>query len=137
MIDSILRVIWTVNISPRTKLDFGLNGFLSNFNEPARGRDQIFALATQYSPHITPIQYSNGLWPFVKGTTENPYKAMTQSGINNKYNNVVRSNLRLTQDLDFITEGLKVNGTICIRCYSGQHLKKKQKSSILFCRGQK
>lgn len=99
-----------VNISARTKLDFGLNGFLSNFNEPARGRDQIFVLATQFSPHITPVQYSNGLWPFVKGTTENPYKAMTQSGINNRYDNVVRSNLRLTQELDFITEGLKASG---------------------------
>ncbi|MGO1597478.1 MAG: SusC/RagA family TonB-linked outer membrane protein [Sphingobacterium sp.] len=100
----------TVNISPKTKLDFGLNGFLSNYNEPARGKDRIFELATQYSPHITPIQYSNGLWPFVKGTTENPYKAMTQSGINNSYDNVVRSNLKLTQELDFITEGLNVSG---------------------------
>ncbi|MGH2622369.1 MAG: SusC/RagA family TonB-linked outer membrane protein, partial [Sphingobacterium sp.] len=99
-----------VNISSRTKLEFGLNGYLSNFNEPARGRDQIFVLATQFSPHITPVQYSNGLWPFVKGTTENPYKAMTQSGINNRYDNVVRSNLRLTQELDFITEGLKASG---------------------------
>lgn len=100
----------TVNISSSTKLDFGLNGYLSNYNEPARGKDHIFALATQYSPHTTPVQYSNGLWPFITGTTENPYKAMTQSGINNRYDNIVRSNLRLTQELDFITEGLNVTG---------------------------
>jgi len=125
----------TVNISPRTKLDFGLNGFLSNFNEPARGRDQIFALATQYSPHITPIQYSNGLWPFVKGTTENPYKAMTQSGINNKYNNVVRSNLRLTQDLDFITEGLKVNGLFAFDVTLDNILKRSRNLPSYFAEG--
>lgn len=125
----------TVNISPKTKLDFGLNGFLSNFNEPARGRDQIFALATQYSPHITPIQYSNGLWPFVKGTTENPYKAMTQSGINNKYNNVVRSNLRLTQDLDFITEGLKVNGLFAFDVTLDNILKRSRNLPSYFAEG--
>ncbi len=100
----------TVNISKNTKMDFGLNGYLSNYNEPARGKDYIFVLATQFSPHITPVQYSNGLWPFVKGTTENPYKAMTQSGINNRYDNIIRSNLRLTQKLDFITEGLSATG---------------------------
>ena len=99
-----------VNVSPTTKLDFGLNGFLSNYNEPARGKNAIFNLATQHSPHTTPVQYSNGLWPFIKGTTENPYKAMTQSGINNSYDNTVRSNLRLTQELDFITEGLSATG---------------------------
>src|SRR5690606_38242788 len=100
----------TVNVTSKTKIDFGLNGYLKNFNEPARGRDNIFALATQASPHIVPVQYSDGSWSFVRGATENPYKALTQSGINNRYDNVVRSNLRLTQDLDFITEGLKASG---------------------------
>ena len=124
-----------VNISKRTKLDFGINGFLSNYNEPARGRDQIFALATQYSPHITPIRYSNGLWPLVKGTTENPYKAMTQSGISNKYNNVVRSNLRLTQDLDFITEGLKVNGLFAFDVTLDNNLKRSRNLPSYFAEG--
>ena len=99
-----------VNVFKNTKLDFGINGYLTNYNRPARGRDAIFSLASQAAPHITPIQYSNGLWPMVKGTTENPYKAMTQSGIANTYNNVVRSNLRLTQDLGMVTEGLKATG---------------------------
>ncbi len=100
----------TVNVTPNTKIDFGINGFLKNYNEPARGRDYIFALATQTSPHVIPVQYSDGSWPFVKGATENPYKALTQSGINNRYDNVVRSNLRLTQQLGFLTEGLSANG---------------------------
>ncbi|MFZ4262675.1 SusC/RagA family TonB-linked outer membrane protein [Sphingobacterium sp. HJSM2_6] len=99
----------TVNVTPNTKIDFGINGYLKNFNEPARGRDYIFALATQTSPHVIPVQYSTGEWSFVKGATENPYKALTQSGINNRYDNVVRSNMRLTQQLGFITEGLSAN----------------------------
>nr|WP_315402037.1 TonB-dependent receptor [uncultured Sphingobacterium sp.] len=100
----------TVNVTSKTKIDFGINGYLKNYNEPARGRDNIFALATQASPHIIPVRYSDGSWPFVKGASENPYKALTQSGINNRYENTVRSNLRLTQQLDFITEGLSTSG---------------------------
>ena len=99
-----------VNLFQNTRLDFGLNGFLTNYNRPARGRDAIFGLASQTAPHIIPVQYSDGSWPFVKGTTENPYKAMTESGIANTYNNIVRSNLRLTQDLGFMTPGLKATG---------------------------
>ncbi len=100
----------TVNVTPNTKIDFGINGFLKNYNEPARGRDNIFALASQSSPHVIPVQYSSGEWPFVKGATENPYKALTQSGINNRYDNTVRSNLRVTQQLGFLTEGLSASG---------------------------
>ncbi|GAA4130879.1 hypothetical protein GCM10022216_00400 [Sphingobacterium kyonggiense] len=111
----------TINISPKTKIDFGLNGYLKNYNEPALGKNIIFQLASQASPHVIPVQYSNGLWPMVKGTTENPYKAMTQTGTNNTYNNVLRSNLRLTQDLGLITEGLKLSGLFAFDAtiYSG------------------
>lgn len=111
----------TINVTSKTKIDFGLNGYLKNYNEPALGRNFIFQLASQASPHVIPIQYSNGLWPMVKGTTENPYKAMTQTGTNNTYNNVLRSNLRLTQDLGVITEGLKLSGLFAFDAtlYSG------------------
>lgn len=124
-----------VNVSPSTKLDFGLNGFLSNFNEPARGKNAIFNLATQYSPHTTPVQYSNGLWPFIKGTTENPYKAMTQSGINNSYENIVRSNLRLTQELDFLTEGLSVTGLFAFDVALRNNLKRERTLPSYFAEG--
>lgn len=100
----------TINITPKTKIDFGLNGYLKNFNQPSWGRDNIFAAASMAAPHVMPIQYSDGSWPMVKGATENPYKALTQSGVSNIYNNVVRSNLRLTQRLDMITEGLSTSG---------------------------
>src|SRR5690606_8732915 len=99
-----------VNVSPTTKLDFGLNGFLSNYNEPARGKNAIFNLATQHSPHTTPVQYSNGLWPFIKGTSEISYKEMYHSESNNSYDKTLRSTLRVNRCLELIIVGLSATG---------------------------
>ncbi|NGM73446.1 SusC/RagA family TonB-linked outer membrane protein [Sphingobacterium sp. SGL-16] len=125
----------TVNITPRTKLDFGLNGYLKNYNEPARGRNSIFALATEASPHIIPVQYSDGSWSFVRGASENPYKALTQSGINNRYDNVVRSNLRLTQNLDMITNGLSTSGLFAFDVFGQTILTRSRNLPSYFAEG--
>lgn len=125
----------TVNITPRTKLDFGLNGYLKNYNEPARGRNSIFSLATEASPHIIPVQYSDGSWSFVRGASENPYKALTQSGINNRYDNVVRSNLRLTQNLDMITNGLSTSGLFAFDVFGQTILSRSRNLPSYFAEG--
>ncbi|HLS38733.1 MAG TPA: TonB-dependent receptor [Sphingobacterium bovisgrunnientis] len=125
----------TVNVTSKTKIDFGLNGYLKNFNEPARGRDNIFALATQASPHIVPVQYSDGSWSFVRGATENPYKALTQSGINNRYDNVVRSNLRLTQNLDMVTQGLSTSGLFAFDVFGQTTLSRSRNLPSYFAEG--
>lgn len=124
-----------INIAKGTKLEFGLNGYLSNYNEPAQGKAQIFDLATSISPHIVPKQYSNGLWPLINGITENPYKVMTQSGISNSYDNIVRSNLRLTQELDFITTGLKASGLFAFDISVENNLKRSRTLPSYFAEG--
>lgn len=99
-----------INLTKTTKVAFGINGFLMNYNRPNAGDNAIFSLATQFAPHITPVRYSNGQWPYLAGTTINPYQAMTQSGIQNTYENAIRSNLKVTQQLDFLTQGLSLSG---------------------------
>ena len=99
-----------INLTQSTKVAFGVNGFLANYNRPNAGDDLIFAMATQTSPHIIPTRYANGQWPFLAGTTINPYEAMVGSGVANQGSNQVRSNLRVTQKLDFITQGLSAIG---------------------------
>ncbi|WP_242202766.1 TonB-dependent receptor [Aestuariivivens insulae] len=97
-----------VNVTESTKIDFGINGFITNFNRPAYGGSvaDIFHLATASAPHIIPPQYSNGQWPQLQGTLASPYMALTQSGVTNETRNTVRSNLRVTQSMDKILEGL-------------------------------
>lgn len=95
-----------LNITKTTKLDFGINGYITNYNQPNYGTNEVFALATSTSPHIIPKQYSNGQWPQLAGTLQSPYMALTQSGITTSFTNVVRSNIKVTQDLNAITKGL-------------------------------
>jgi len=95
-----------VNVTKSTKIEFGVNGFITNYNRPAAGVSEIFNLATQTAPHIIPAQYSNGQWPQLRGTPASPYMALTQSGVTNEISNTVRSNLRVSQDLNSILEGL-------------------------------
>lgn len=95
-----------LDLTSTTNLEFGVNGFITNLNRPAAGVNSIFASATQTSPHIIPTRYSNGQWPFLIGTSRSPYERLTQSGVTNQYDNTVRSNLRLTQDLGTWVEGL-------------------------------
>lgn len=95
-----------VNVTKSTEIDFGVNGFITNYNRPAAGVSEIFGLATATAPHIIPAQYSNGQWPQLQGTTASPFMALTQSGVTNEINNTVRSNLRVSQDLNSIIDGL-------------------------------
>lgn len=99
-----------VNVTRTTKLALGVNGFITNLNRPAFGVNDIFGLATSSAPHIIPPQYSNGQWPQLAGTLQSPYMALTQSGVVNSYDNTVRSNIRVTQDLNMLLDGLSATG---------------------------
>ncbi|WP_316838980.1 TonB-dependent receptor [Pedobacter gandavensis] len=95
-----------LNLTKSTKLDFGINGFITSYNEPNYGVNDLFALATSTPPHTIPTRYSNGQWPQLAGSGFSPYMALTQSGVYSAFNNVVRSNIKLSQDLSAFTEGL-------------------------------
>ncbi|WP_129716700.1 TonB-dependent receptor [Pedobacter sp. SYP-B3415] len=100
-----------VNLTRSTKLAFGLTGFITNLNQPAFGVNRIFELSTQTAPHVIPAgRYSNGQWPQLAGTEQSPSMALTQSGVTNTYNNTIRSNIKVTQDLEWLTKGLNISG---------------------------
>lgn len=98
-----------LNVTKTTKLDFGVNGYITNYNEPNYGVNQIFALTTSTPPHTIPTVYSNGQYPQLTGSGISPYMALTQSGVYSAFNNVVRSNIKVTQDLAVLTTGLNVS----------------------------
>ncbi|MCS3554210.1 MULTISPECIES: TonB-dependent receptor [unclassified Sphingobacterium] len=98
-----------LKLTPTTKLDFGANGYITNYNEPNYGVNTIFAIATQAPPHTMPTRYSNGQWPQLQGSIPSPYMFLTQSGVRTIFTNVLRSNIKAEQALDFVTEGLRVS----------------------------
>ncbi|MFL9484170.1 TonB-dependent receptor [Chitinophagaceae bacterium LWZ2-11] len=110
----------SANLTKTTKMELGINGYITNVNAPSAGLDatysqndainKIFGYAVQIPSISMPVRFSNGQWPQPQSFTASPYMYLTQSGYSNSYNNVVRSNLRGTQDLSMITKGLSLTG---------------------------
>lgn len=124
-----------LHITENTKLDFGVNGYITDYNRPAYGVNSIFNLATSSAPHIIPPQYSNGQWPQLKGTLQSPYMALTQSGVTNQSKNTIRSNLRLTQELDRILDGLSVTAMFAYDVNNTNNLTRSRSLQTYFATG--
>ncbi|MCO4294737.1 TonB-dependent receptor [Solitalea sp. MAHUQ-68] len=106
-----------VNVTKTTKLDLGINGYISNINAPgydSGNPESIFDVATNTAPHIIPKQYSNGQWPQLSGTVASPYMYLTQSGFTNTYKNQIRSNIKVNQDLSEIIKGLSTSAMFAV-----------------------
>lgn len=113
-----------VNITKTTKLALGVNGYITNQNQPAYGVNDIFVIATSSAPHIIPPVYSNGQWPQLQGTLASPYMALTQSGVVNRYDNTVRSNIRVNQNLDMLLPGLSATAMFAFDVNLSNRLKR-------------
>ncbi|MCM4169386.1 TonB-dependent receptor P3 [Arenibacter antarcticus] len=124
-----------LKISKSTKLDFGVNGYITDYNRPAYGVNQIFSLASATAPHIIPPQYSNGEWPQLKGTLESPYMALTQSGVTNQSKNTIRSNLRISQELDILTKGLSATAMFAYDVNNSNYLTRSRSLQTYFANG--
>lgn len=122
-----------VKLTSTTKVDLGISGYITNYNgpslpgsnsngvsysDPTLAANHIFELATGAAPHIIPARYSNGLWPQLAGTWASPFMTLTQSGVASNSTNVVRSNLRVTQDLRDFIEGLSATAMFAFDTYT-------------------
>lgn len=99
------------DLTPTTKLDLGIKGVLGQGRYPgANNAQDIFAQAFQISPVEFPVMYPNGYIPgkSAQGDQRNPYADLTTRGYRTNYTNQLFSNLRLSQDLSFLTKGLSV-----------------------------
>jgi len=97
------------DITPTTKLDLGLKGVFAQGRYPGDNTaQQVFEQAFQISPVEFPILYPNGFIPgkSSQGDQRNPYADITRRGYRTNYTSQLYSNLRLSQDMSFITKGL-------------------------------
>ncbi|SFA44406.1 TonB-linked outer membrane protein, SusC/RagA family [Pedobacter suwonensis] len=113
----------TLDITKTTKVDFGVSGWLSNGNYPGSGTGNIFNAAYVLTPVTIPIQYSNGLASKIRtADVSNPYTILTQSGYATEFRGQLWSNLRVTQDLSFLTDGLSVTGMFSYDNYNNHKI---------------
>ena len=102
-----------------TKIDLGVQGYLANANYPGSGQGTIFDNAFYLTPVLHPVKYEDGKIADQRaGSLSNPYAHLTESGYANQWRNQLYSNLRVTQDLPFITEGLSITGLFSFDVYN-------------------
>lgn len=101
-----------MDLSETTLVSLGLQGNVTENNEPAgdnnTGSNSVYNWILNSSPYAYPIRYNDGQLA-QREVMHNPYNLLTQRGHRKTNGNVLRSNISIQQDLDFITEGLSAS----------------------------
>jgi len=126
-----------INATATTKVEIGAQGYLGEGNYSAITSQDVYNSAMSISPVDYPkMFYVNGE-PFVPGINpnggfRNPYADATRRGYNNVAKNQVYSNLRVTQDLDMLTQGLKFSGMFAYDVYNEVSLNQSRRESTYY-----
>lgn len=109
----------TVKPSNTTTVKLGVQGYLANVNYPGSNSSDIFEKAFFMTPILIPKQYENGeIADVATSGVWNPYALLTQTGYANQWRNQLFSNLRVTQELDFLTKGLSATAMFSFDAYN-------------------
>jgi TonB-linked SusC/RagA family outer membrane protein len=98
----------TVHISPTTKANLGVGGYLYDKQYPEAGVSNIFEHAMLTNPVSFPVMYPGGHVPSI--ANENPFGLATLRGYTDQFLSQLFTNIDLTQKLDIITPGLSIHG---------------------------
>jgi TonB-linked SusC/RagA family outer membrane protein len=100
-----------LTLTPTTKFELGVQGYITNTNHPAISSEAAFVQAMQITPVSYPVMYPGNFIPgqSSNGDQRNPYADVTQRGFWTIAGNQLYTNGRLTQQLDFITKGLSAS----------------------------
>ena len=116
-----------IDVTPTTKVEIGAQGYLGEGNYPAISSADLYNAAMSISPVEYPKMFFVNGEAFVPGTStnnnfNNPYSHATRRGYDNLTKNQIYSNLRVTQDLDMLTKGLKLTAMYAFDVYNEIHV---------------
>lgn len=125
----------TVDVTNTTHLHLGVQGYVSEANYPNWPTDQgvsyIFGQAMLVPPVEYPVLYPGGYIPgrSSNGDLRNPYADVAMRGYRNENRNQLYTNLRMTQDLDFLTDGLSLTGLFSFDNYNQHNIIRSKRES--------
>jgi len=124
----------SVDVTKTTKINLGIRGSLSDGTYPSQGVSTIFASAMEVSPVEYPVLYPGGYVPgrSANGDLRNPYADVAKRGYKDEIRNQVNSNLRLTQDLDFLTKGLSWTGMFAFDANNSHDISRSKRENTYF-----
>jgi TonB-linked SusC/RagA family outer membrane protein len=115
------------NVTSTTVAKVGIAGSLSKRNSPGLGDQDFWGSLFGYSPIRTPVLYSNGYVPSIgTGNQTNPWVMATQTGFNENWVNKLQTNVTVEQDLNFITEGLRMRGIVGYDIENGNTIERRK-----------
>lgn len=123
-----------LKLTNTTKLDLGLQGYASNGNYPGLSTQDIFRSALDVSSVEYPKIYPGGFIPgrSSNGGFRNPYADLTRRGYRTEFENQLYSNLRLTQNLDFLTKGLSATAMVAFDNFNHNNIVRTKRESTYF-----
>lgn len=123
-----------LKLTPTTKLDLGLQGYASTGNYPGENTQDIFRSALDVSSVEYPVMYPGNFIPgkSSNGGFRNPYADLTRRGYRTEFRNQLYSNLRLTQDLGMLTEGLTATAMVAFDSYNWNNIRRSKRESTYF-----
>lgn len=124
----------SVDVTKTTKINLGIRGALSDGTYPSQGVSTIFASAMEVSPVEYPVLYPGGYVPgrSANGDLRNPYADVAKRGYKDEISNQVNSNLRITQDLDFLTKGFSWTGMFAFDANNSHNITRSKREDTYF-----
>lgn len=112
-----------MNITKSTLLKVGIGGYLINRTQPGSTTSDIWNSFSSLTALSIPRRYSTGEEPSIGGV-QTPEYHMTKTGYKTIWENKMETNIRLEQDLDFITKNLKFVGTFAFDTKNKNEIKR-------------
>lgn len=110
-----LRSNVDMDITRTTKLSVDMSGQYRTQNNPGYSSDDIFRHMVVFPTHLIPFQWSDGSASIIQSDADgryNPYNLINNSGYSKKWQASIQTKATLKQQLDFITKGLSVQGSV-------------------------
>lgn len=123
-----------LDITKSTKIDLGIQGFISNGNYPFSTSGDIFQQAMVVPPVEFPVRYPGDFIPgrSANGDQRNPYADLTRRGYRNEFDNQIFSNIRFTQDLGSLISGLSLTSMFSVDVTSSRNITRKKREPTFF-----
>ena len=110
-----LRSNVDMDITRTTKLSVDMSGQYRTQNNPGYSSDDIFRHMIIFPTHLIPFQWSDGSASIIQSDADgryNPYNLINNSGYSKKWQASIQTKATLKQQLDFITKGLSIQGSV-------------------------
>lgn len=134
-----LRSNVDLDLTKTTKLSVDMSGQYMKRNNPGFSANEIFQYISHYPTHVIPMFYSDGTASDYDvpafGVENQPYNMLNNSGYNKRWGAFLQTKMTLKQNLDFITEGLSIKGSISFDADFYSTMKRSKTAKSIFVSG--